>query len=87
MSSYTGPVLLIPFIGVKNERFVLTLHVNDEDEQSIQKIVARYLEDGYKPLFKDVRREYKVNGSIVHPDERRWLPALGFRRSSAHIRT
>ena len=85
-SDYTCPVLLIPFIGVGGDRKIVTIHVNETTEDEIRAIAKRQEEDGYKPLFKDVRREYKVRGSLVQPDERRWLPNLGFRRRSAHIR-
>lgn len=86
MSNYTGPVLLIPFVGPKDS-FVLTLHSNAEDTTSIERIVQRYAEDGYKPDLKGVRHEYKVNGSLVHPDERRWSPPGGFRSRSAFLRS
>lgn len=85
-SNYTGPVLLIPFIDARGEREIVTIHVNEVDEIDVEALVARKAEDGSKPYFKDVRREYKVRGSLVQPGERSWLPKLGFRRSSAHLR-
>lgn len=84
MSNYTGPVLLVPFIGPK-DKFMLTLHVNDEDTDSMEKIVQRYAEDGYKPDLKNVRREYKVNGTLTPREHTAW-PSLGFASRSAFLR-
>lgn len=81
--NYTGPVLVVPFIG-QRDRFVLTLHVNNEDTESIERIVARYAQDGYKPDLKHIRKEYMSNGSLV-PREAPVGPA-GFRRMSAFLR-
>ena len=83
MSAYTGPVILVPFIGPRDQ-FVITFHSNVEDTDSIERIVARYAEDGYKPDLKRVRREYMSNGSIV-PREAPAGPA-GYSRRAAFLR-
>lgn len=84
MSNYTGPVLLVPFIGPKDE-FKFEFDVNADDPESVEKIVARFAEDGYKPLLKDVVKAYKVNGTIVPREATAW-PRLDFATRSAFIR-
>ena len=85
MSAYTGPVQLFFFQGVRpDDKFALTVHKNAEDPRGLGNILLRLKEDGYKHV-KTVDR-FMVNGSLVHPDERSWRPALGFRTRSAFLR-
>lgn len=92
MSNYTGPVLLVPFVGPK-DKFVLTLHSNDENEASIAKIVDRYAEDGYKIDLKHkwadgqkgIAKMFKVNGTLTPREHTAW-PKLGFATRSAFLR-
>ena len=81
--NYTGPVMLIPFIGDKDQ-FVLTIHMNDDDTSALSKIVKRYSEDGYKPDFKHIRRAYKENGQLVERKFR--LGPVAYPSRSAFIR-
>jgi len=83
MSNYTGPVVLVPFIGPRDS-FVLTLHSNVEDTDSIEKIVNRYAEDGYKPDLKRIRKEYMSNGSLVAREPR--VGPAGYAMRSAFLR-
>lgn len=85
MSSYTGPVLLVTFIGPRDE-FVLTLHNNVEDTESIEKIVARYAEDGYKPDVKRVRKAYMSNGTLEDRESLPYVGPLAYRTRSAFLR-
>lgn len=85
MSNYTGPIVVTTFQDARGDKFALTFHVNDDDPESIEKIVARLAEDGYKPL-PDVRKWYMINGSI---EGERTPPVgpLGNRSRSAFLRS
>lgn len=79
----TGPVLLVPFIGNRDE-FTVTLYTNFEDTDSIERIVEAYARDGYKPDLKNIKKAYMQNG---HLEERgSALPKLGYPAASAFLR-
>jgi hypothetical protein len=81
---YTGPITKIIFVdGNPDHTFGLTFHTNVEDLGSIETIVARYTEDGFKPQWPPIK-EYMVNGVIEERQEREG-PA-GFPSKSAFLR-
>ena len=86
MNNYTGPITIVTFQStVKPEdRFGLTFYTNVEDLDSIEKIVQRYAEDGYKPDLSSVRRWYMVDGKMQEREPA--LHKLGYRRASAFLR-
>ena len=86
MSNYSGPITVVTFVSTVNplDRFAITFHTAVEDLDSIEKIVNRYAEDGYKPQLDCVRRWYMIDGSIV---ERENKPGpAGFRTRSAFLK-
>ena len=85
MSNYTGPVVIVPFVGAQ-DRFVVTFHVNVDDPESIERIVKRYAEDGYKPDPKHTKRAYMVNGSLTEREALSYIGPIGYPRSAAHLR-
>ena len=83
VSDYTGPITVVTFVGPKDS-FALTFYTKLEDLESIEQIVKRYAEDGYKPDLSSVRKWYMVNGE-KQEREPRTGPA-GYRRISAFLR-
>jgi len=85
MSAYTGPVVVVPFIGTTGDaEFAVTFHVSVDDPEAIKQIIERYAEDGYKPDQKRTRRYFMTNGSI-EPYEPTPGP-IGFPSRSAFLR-
>jgi hypothetical protein len=84
MSNYTGPVMIVTFVGPR-DRFALTIHSRVDDPTALNQIAARYEEDGYKPDLRPgkVRKAYMSNGTL---EPRETLPVIGFRPMSAHLR-
>jgi len=80
---YTGPITKVIFTnGNPQQDFGLTFHTNAEDILSIENIIARYKEDGFRPVR--VIKEYSVGG-VIEPREPKLGPA-GFRARSAFLR-
>jgi hypothetical protein len=83
MNDYTGPITVVTFVGPRDS-FALTFHTAVEDLDSIEKIVARYAEDGYKPDLSNIRRWYMVNGTMQERQPK--LGPIGFRSRSAFLK-
>ena len=85
MSNYTGPVLVVPFIGGKDS-FRVTFHVNADSPEAIAKIVDRYAEDGYKVDRKGIKRMAMSNGTLTERESVSYIGPIGYHSRSAFIR-
>ena len=83
---YTGPVTQVTFQSVVNpdDKFAIRLHSNAEDIESIERIVARYAEDGYKPVSH--LELYSIRGVIEDRKPREANGPAGFPSRSAFLR-
>ncbi len=87
MSDYTGPVIIVRFVGSSDKDwFSTTFHTNADDPEAIKKIVERYAEDGYKPDVKRTIKAYMVNGSLEEREGLPYIGPIGYPRSAAHLR-
>ena len=84
ISMVNQPVLDVLFIGGR-EPFMFRFFPNRDSAENIEKIVARFAEDGYKPVWKSVRKGW-LNDRNELEERGNLTSLLGYKVRSAFLR-